>query len=172
MSTQQTPPGYAVLWKRAVAFLIDAVVVVSIYSAVIYLVNTLLRLPVEYSFILERGLSLKMTRYVEENFIGIVLLYSLSKLAVLFPYFALMESSRWMGTVGKQAVRIKVTDLAGRRISFGRATGRFFAKILSGQILLIGYLIAAFTRKRQTLHDLLAGTVVVNKKRGVANESA
>ena len=155
--------GYAVFWKRAAALSIDAVIVVTLYSAVIYLVNKVVKLPVEYSPILERGLSLKMTQYVKENFLAITLLYSLSKLAVLYPYFALMESSRWMATVGKQALRIKVTDLGGRRISFGRATGRFFGKILSGQILMMGYLMAAFTSKRQALHDLLARTVVLNK---------
>ena len=163
MSTQPVQLGYAVFWKRAAALLIDAVIVVSLYSAFIYLVNRILKLPVEYSSILERGLSLKMTQYVEENFLEIALLYSLSKLAVIYPYFAVLESSRWMGTVGKQALRIKVTDLGGRRISFGRARGRFFGKILSGQTLLIGYLMAAFTSKRQTLQDLIAGTVVVNK---------
>lgn len=163
MNTQPIQLSYAVFWKRAVALLIDAVIVVSLYSAVIYMVNTILKLPVEYSPIFERGLSLKMTQYVEENFLEIVLLYALSKLAVLYPYFAVLESSQWMGTVGKQVLRIKVTDLSGRRISFGRATGRFFGKILSGQTLLIGYLMAVFTSKSQALHDLIAGTVVVNK---------
>jgi uncharacterized RDD family membrane protein YckC len=104
-----------------------------------------------------------MTQYVKENFLAIALLYSLSKLAVLYPYFALMESSRWMATVGKQALRIKVTDLGGRRISFGRATEGSSGSYFPGKYYLIGYLMAAFTSKRQALHDLMAGTVVVNK---------
>jgi uncharacterized RDD family membrane protein YckC len=59
------------------------------------------------------------------------------------------------------ALGIRVTDLDGGRISFGRATGRYFGKILSGLILGIGFLMAAFTERKQALHDLLAGTLVV-----------
>ncbi len=78
-------------------------------------------------------------------------------------YFALMESSPRQATLGKQALGIMVTDLAGQRISFARATGRFFAKILSGLILWIGYVMAAFTERKQALHDLLASCLVVAK---------
>ena len=66
-----------------------------------------------------------------------------------------------MATPGKMACGIKVTDLDGRRISFGRATGRFFGKILSTLILLIGFLMQPFTARKQALHDILAGTLVV-----------
>jgi uncharacterized RDD family membrane protein YckC len=78
-------------------------------------------------------------------------------------YFALLESSKMQGTLGKAALNIRVTDLEGRRISFGRATGRYFGKWLSSATLLIGYLIQPFTRRRQALHDLLAGTLVVRR---------
>jgi uncharacterized RDD family membrane protein YckC len=78
-------------------------------------------------------------------------------------YFGLMESSAKQGTLGKMAVGIKVTDLQGNRISFGRATGRYFSKILSGLILYIGYMMAGFTEKKQALHDMIAGTLVVVK---------
>lgn len=77
-------------------------------------------------------------------------------------YFALMESSKKQATLGKMIVGIKVTDLTGNKISFGRATCRYFAKILSSLILGFGYIIAAFTEKKQALHDILAGCVVVN----------
>jgi uncharacterized RDD family membrane protein YckC len=76
-------------------------------------------------------------------------------------YYALMESSAKQATVGKMALGIMVTDLEGRRIGFGRATGRYFAKILSALILGIGFLMAAFTERKQGLHDILAGTLVV-----------
>lgn len=78
-------------------------------------------------------------------------------------YFALMESSRFQGTLGKMAVQIKVTDLQGNRLTFGRATGRHFGKIVSGLILLIGYIMVAFTEKKQGLHDIMAGCLVVRK---------
>jgi uncharacterized RDD family membrane protein YckC len=79
-------------------------------------------------------------------------------------YFAGMESSAGQATLGKRALGIKVTDMSGNRITFGKATGRFFGKILSSLILLIGFLMAAFTQKKQALHDLLAGTLVVNRR--------
>jgi uncharacterized RDD family membrane protein YckC len=74
-----------------------------------------------------------------------------------------MESSPLQATIGKLAVGLRVTDLQGQRISFGRATGRFFAKWLSGAILLIGYLMAGFTEKKQALHDRIAGCLVLWK---------
>ena len=79
-------------------------------------------------------------------------------------YYSLMESSAKQATVGKMALGIIVTDLEGRRIGFGRATGRYFAKILSALILGIGFLMAAFTERKQGLHDMIAGTLVVMGK--------
>jgi uncharacterized RDD family membrane protein YckC len=55
---------------------------------------------------------------------------------------------------------MKVTDLAGNRISFARATGRHFAKYISLLILLVGYIMAGFTQNKQALHDMIAGTLV------------
>ena len=78
-------------------------------------------------------------------------------------YYALMESSSKQGTIGKQVMGIRVTDLEGNQISFGRASGRYFGKILSALILAIGYLMMLFTQKKQTLHDLMAGCMVVKK---------
>ncbi|MEO5569913.1 MAG: RDD family protein [Bacteroidia bacterium] len=76
-------------------------------------------------------------------------------------YFAGMESSKHQATPGKMALDVKVTDLQGNRISFAKATGRYFGKILSSLIFYIGYLMAAFTEKKQALHDKLADTVVL-----------
>jgi uncharacterized RDD family membrane protein YckC len=75
-------------------------------------------------------------------------------------YEALLTSSSLQGTVGKIVVGLRVTDLQGQRISFGRATGRHFAKYLSALLLGIGYLMVAFTEKKQGLHDMIAGTLV------------
>ena len=75
-------------------------------------------------------------------------------------YEAVMESSSKQATLGKMALGLKVTDLEGRRISFARATGRHFAKLLSGMILLVGYIMAGFTERKQALHDMIAGTLV------------
>ena len=83
-------------------------------------------------------------------------------LLVVWLYNALMESSSLQATVGKLALGIKVTDVNGNRISFLRATGRCFGKVfLSSMFFSIGYLLALFTGRKQALHDLIAGTIVV-----------
>ena len=76
-------------------------------------------------------------------------------------YYIYLESSEYQGTVGKIILGLKVTDLKGNRITPQVATIRFFGRILSGIILGIGYLMAAFTEKKQALHDIVAGTLVI-----------
>ena len=76
-------------------------------------------------------------------------------------YFALMESSDWQATLGKRALGIKVTDDAGERIDFGRATWRYASAAVSYLILYIGFMLAGWTARKQALHDLIAGTCVV-----------
>ncbi len=71
-------------------------------------------------------------------------------------YYALLESSDAQATLGKMACRFRVTDLQGRRISFLRASGRHFGKLVSVMTLGVGYLMCAFTRRRQCLHDIMA----------------
>jgi uncharacterized RDD family membrane protein YckC len=78
-------------------------------------------------------------------------------------YYALMESSKHQGTIGKLALRIKVTDYSGNRVSFARASGRYFGKILSAMIMMIGYIMAGFTIKKQALHDILANCYVIKE---------
>lgn len=78
-------------------------------------------------------------------------------------YFAVLESSDRQATVGKRAMKIVVTDEHGRRLSFARATGRSFARMLSGLFFFVGYLLAGFTARKQALHDLLAGTIVLKR---------
>jgi uncharacterized RDD family membrane protein YckC len=77
-------------------------------------------------------------------------------------YFSVCESSAWQATVGKLALGIRVTDQQGNRISFARALGRYPAKFLSSIILCIGFLMVAWTRHKQGLHDIIAGTLVLN----------
>jgi uncharacterized RDD family membrane protein YckC len=81
-------------------------------------------------------------------------------LLVNWLYSAMLESSSWQATVGKKALGLVVTDESGGRIGFGRATGRYFGKILSSLILLIGFFMIGWTQRKQGLHDKLAGTLV------------
>jgi uncharacterized RDD family membrane protein YckC len=78
-------------------------------------------------------------------------------------YEAFMTSSAWQATLGKRALNMVVTDENGGRLSFGRATGRHFAKWLSAMVLCIGFIIVAFTPKKQGLHDMIAETYVVSR---------
>ena len=85
---------------------------------------------------------------------------------VWFLYFPVMHASERQATYGKQLLGMKVTDYAGNRISFLRAFGRFLATWVSNAVLMLGYLMAAFTKKKQALHDLLASTLVVRERKG------
>lgn len=76
-------------------------------------------------------------------------------------YSALQESSAAQATLGKKLLGIKVVNLEGARVSFAQATGRHFGKIVSAIILLIGFLIQPFTEKRQALHDIMSGCLVI-----------
>lgn len=84
-------------------------------------------------------------------------------------YWAGLESSGWQGTVGKRAAGLMVTDMSGQRITFGRASGRYFGKILSAMLFYVGFLMAAFTAKKQALHDMLSGTLVVLRPEGAVH---
>jgi uncharacterized RDD family membrane protein YckC len=76
-------------------------------------------------------------------------------------YNAKMNSSVRQATFGKEFMRLKVTGMGGERIGFGQASGRYFAKFLSTFALMIGFLVVPFTRRKQALHDIVAGTLVL-----------
>src|SRR5439155_12619409 len=78
-------------------------------------------------------------------------------------YQALLESSTLQATVGKLLFGIVVTDTNGQRIGLPVAAVRAMSKALSGVLLMIGYIMALFTARRQALHDLIAGTLVLKK---------
>ena len=69
------------------------------------------------------------------------------------------------GSLGKRACGLIVVDMEGRRLTFLRATARYFSKMLSALVLFVGYLMIAFTERRQGLHDLIASTVVLKEVR-------
>ncbi len=138
---------YAGFWKRLVALLIDGLISSPVASP-LYLA-------------LGQSPSARTTSsYTVWTAVGLVV-----GLVVGWLYYSFMESSPWQATLGKRAMGIQVTDLVGNRIDFGKATGRYFAKILSYLTLFIGFLMAAFTKRKQALHDMVAGTLVVNQSR-------
>jgi uncharacterized RDD family membrane protein YckC len=130
--------GYAGFWIRFFAYLIDTIIVsIGVFA---------LMLPLQF-----------IGNFDPEESVAGTLLLVVIVFVGPWLYSALMESSPLQATLGKKALGIKVGDLDGNRISFGRATGRYFAKIISNLILYIGFIMIAFTRKKQGLHDLIAG---------------
>lgn len=78
-------------------------------------------------------------------------------------YYVGMERSKLQATVGKLALGIKVVDAGGRRLGWGKASARWAGSLLSYATLYIGFFMAGWTRRKQALHDLVAGTYVVDK---------
>ena len=96
--------------------------------------------------------------------VTLVVIYSVLSFIAPWLYFALMESSKFQGTIGKWALKMRVVEEEGKQITFSRATGRYFAKILSSLTLGIGYIMVAFTERKQGLHDILARTIILKSK--------
>ena len=96
----------------------------------------------------------------------VAMMFVLAAVSVLgqWLYHAYLESGEKQGTWGKQLMGLYVTDLLGQPITFGRASGRFFAKIVTGMIPLgIGYIMAGFTERKQALHDMIASCLVLRR---------
>ena len=93
------------------------------------------------------------------------LLFNLLALVVPWLYYTIAESSPQQATPGKRLVGLRVVSDVGARISFGRANGRFWARQISGLTFGIGYLVCAFTPRKQALHDLISGCCVVSIRR-------
>jgi len=88
-------------------------------------------------------------------------IFYLSVFLLAWLYDALLTSSPMQATPGKMVFGLRVATADGEPIGFGRATGRFFGKIVSGMIFNVGYLMVAFTSRKQRLHDMIANTVVM-----------
>ena len=152
---------YAGFWLRFVAYLID--------NMILFVGGLLLTLPFIGTLILS-AMGLSHEPSGEEldllgatGILASVLLIVLIKYLAGWLYYALMQSSAKQATLGKMAVGAIVTDLQGNRITFARATARYFSKMITDMTSLIGYILAGVTEKKQALHDMIAGTLVILK---------
>jgi len=137
------PKPYAGFWKRFFAYILDYVVL----AIGLFLVG-----------ILAAGLGVDLEdSEIVDTWAGLL------AIAMFWLYYAIMESSPTQATLGKMTLGVKVTDLYGGRISFARASGRFLGKFISSFLLCIGYIMAAFTQKKQALHDIMSGCLVIDK---------
>ena len=150
---------YASFWRRLVAFMIDSIIV-AFPSMILSGVGAALFAPKILSAMnanpSPESISALFSAY------GFIMVLNVVSALFFWLYYAFMESSAKQATLGKMAMGIKVVDEKGQRISFARATGRTFSKIISYTILYFGFFMAAFTKKRQALHDFIATTYVVN----------
>jgi len=126
-------PRYAGFWIRLLAYIIDAVILGAITFPLVQVLQSM---------------------GIAENSTNVL------SIAISWMYFAVFESSGWLGSPGKKALGLIVTDEQGMRLSVGRATRRYFAKILSGLLLGIGFFMIAFTERKQGLHDKIFHTLV------------
>lgn len=157
LAAPQAATRYASFWQRVAAYVIDQLVVGIPYNVISALV--LHSTPNVTSTTDASGkVSLHWTG--DWALFGVLFVASI---VASWLYQALMQSSSRQATVGKMVLGLIITDEAGNRISFARATGRYFAGILNVLTLGIGYLMVIWTPHKQALHDRIAGTVVVRK---------
>jgi len=158
------PMKFAGFWKRVIASIIDGLIILFI--------NLILLL------ILVFGFGFTMTAFTvpvteEGAFVagymgGIMgyLVWCFVSILVLWLYYAIMESSRCQGTLGKMLLGIYITDQYGKRIGVGRASGRYFLKVLLYSVPLLGFIdcvMVAVTEKKQAWHDMPVGCLVLSK---------
>jgi uncharacterized RDD family membrane protein YckC len=155
--------NYAGFWRRFAAYLIDSVIIGIVMGIVMMIFGIGLFGSLATVDPMDMEMDEDAANAMAAGVIGGMMTFILLLSAAQWLYFALMESSSKQATLGKMALSIIVTDLNGNRLSFGRATGRYFGKIISGAILMIGYIMAGFTEKKQALHDIIAGCLVVNR---------
>ena len=156
------PPAYAGFWLRFLAYVIDNIVLGVIFGVVALL--AIAAIGVDYFRAMVQGLQDGNGEF-PVAFVSAIFIAVLLTAVVSWIYHAWMESSQYQGTLGKMALGLIVTDLNDQPVTFGRASGRFFAKIITGLIPLgIGYIMAGFTEKKQALHDMIASCLVLRKR--------
>jgi uncharacterized RDD family membrane protein YckC len=154
---------YAGFWLRVVAALIDSLLIgipfvimaAVIFASAIPMLRDLGTTPNPSPFLL---ISLLFPRLLLLAAVGLV---------GTWLYWSLLESSSWQATLGKKALGLYVTDLTGARLTFGRASGRFFAgrgiayvPSVGGLYFLVDCIMAGVTEKKQAVHDMIAGCLV------------
>lgn len=157
--------AYAGFWLRFVAYAIDSILFTFVFGVVIAIAIGFLGIGFFRTII--EGMNSRSGQpnpAVVAMFVSTILTFVVCSLVVSWLYFAGMESSEHQGTLGKLALGLVVTDMNGQRVSFGRASGRFFSKMITGLVpLMLGYIMAGFTEKKQALHDMIASCLVLRK---------
>ena len=154
--------NYAGFWLRLVALIIDGIIIGIAQSFIIVPIMAVMGINLASGIQngdMSEAEAISMVASLMAT-MGTTILISYT-IGIL--YFTLMESSKLQATAGKLALGLIVTDLNGSKLDFTKALIRNLCKIISSMILYIGYIIAAFTEKKQALHDIIAGTLVLKK---------
>ena len=154
---------YAGFWLRLIAVIIDGIIVGVLESFIFIPIMVALGLSFFNS-------TTNVDMEDPGNIVGMIAAivaaagaYWILAQAIQILYFSFMEASKNQATLGKMVVGIKVTDTNGQRLDFTKAFLRNLCKLISNFTLLIGYIMAGFTEKKQALHDMIASTLVVKK---------
>jgi uncharacterized RDD family membrane protein YckC len=142
---------YAGFWLRAVAFFMDTLILSFLFTFVDFISPFPLIILPEPS----TPFSMLSTPFTWEGFLCLFVM--------MWLYYALFEASAWQATPGKRVMRLYVTDLNGHPVTFRRASLRCIGRWISQLTFLVGYLLAGFTERKQALHDLIAGCLVLRR---------
>ena len=153
---------YAGFWLRFVAYLIDSIVIGFVYSILIVPALGIMGLSIASMENLD-NMSESDGIAMAAGIIGTLGTVVLISGIISILYFTIMEASKYQATLGKLALGIKVTDMEGKPLDFGKSLLRNLGKIVSQMIMMIGYIMAGLTAKKQALHDMIAGALVVRK---------
>ena len=144
------PLQYAGFWRRVWAASIDLILEALAALLVTLFVDLAMKI-----FSPQVGLSSITARYATGiAFIGVLTIGA-------WLYAAFSESSRWRATIGKRIIGLEVVTAKGGQLSFGQATVRHFMKFLSLFTAAVGFMMAAWTKRRQALHDIPSDTLVI-----------
>jgi uncharacterized RDD family membrane protein YckC len=154
---------YAGLGRRIVAFIVDIILILLLDAVAVAILGLFRGLQNLYFFAVQQAPIESITTEGTSAalFGSIIAAYGIVIIVIPWLYYAGFESSRSQATPGKLLMRIVVTDLEGNKPSFARVTLRHFAKFISTLIIFLGFLMIGLTKKRQGLHDKIAGCLVL-----------
>jgi uncharacterized RDD family membrane protein YckC len=164
----QSALEFAGFWRRVGAYIIDGIILGIAAYITSNVIGLLLRGSINQTQLTQAMLTQDpqaMVSAIAGPMMDLLIFSSLASFIIYWFYFAGFESSKFQATPGKSLLGIVVTDMDGDPVTFGTATGRFLGKILSALILYIGFLMVAWTKHKQGLHDMIAGTLVIRKPR-------
>jgi len=138
---------YTGFFRRLIAMIIDVFIIIFLSLLLVFFLGMFI------------GGMLQASELIK----GIGSYVMLINVLIFWLYYALQESGSKQATIGKRLMGIYVASESDLPLSFAQASIRHFSKYLSS-ILFIGFFMAAFTKKKQALHDIIAHALVLKKK--------